>query len=145
MEESSLDSRVGYELSITAHLIQNTHNRSLQEHQLTRSQVKVLYLLRSFGIQTQSELQRQMHVQGSTMNGIIDSLSRKELIIKSESTIDRRRKLVELTPKGRELESAVIEATLQMERELTEGMSEAEIQHLLKIFRKMQQQLKGEE
>lgn len=145
MEHNNLENRVGFQLSMTAHLIQNKHNRSLTEYQLTRSQARVLYLLRSKGEQTQAQLQRQLHIQGSTMNGLIDSLNKHALILKQDSSEDRRRKQIGLTEKGESLEKSVSAATLQIEKELTEGLSEEELEHFLQTLIKMQQKLKEEE
>ncbi|SDO33184.1 MarR family winged helix-turn-helix transcriptional regulator [Alkalicoccus daliensis] len=141
MNNKRMEEAVGYQLSLTAHLIHNQHNRSLANRGLSRSLVRILYLLREDGPQSQTELQNKLRVQGSTMNGLIESLLKKNLIIKAESENDRRRKVIEITEAGREVESAVWKEMREMEEELTAGISEDQQQWLLETLKSMQQKL----
>lgn len=72
----------GYHITLTAHLLQNEHNRALGDLDVTPAQSKALYLLNRFGSQSQTELQDRMYIKGSTMNGIIDSLQKNTSFIK---------------------------------------------------------------
>ncbi|WP_187254608.1 MarR family winged helix-turn-helix transcriptional regulator [Alkalicoccus halolimnae] len=135
---------IGYQLGATAHLLHNEHNRSLAAHGLTRSQVKVLYLLQSYGLQSQAQLQKQLFIQGSTMNGLLESLLKSELVEKTASRSDRRQKLISLTEKGRTLEKTVWREAMQIEEKVTDFLSEEEKQYLLQTLKTMQGKLQKE-
>lgn len=135
---------VGYQLGLVAHLLHNKHNRSLAARGLTRSQVKVLSLLQRYGTQSQSELQKRMYIQPSTMNGILESLIKSGLIHKEESGKDRRQKMISLTNKGENLEEAVWQEALSTDQELTAFLTEEEQRRFLELLEGMKKRLRKE-
>lgn len=52
---------------------------------------------------TLSQLTKAVNLSGSTVNGIVDRLEKKELIVRQRSTEDRRKVYLLMTEKGREL------------------------------------------
>ncbi|WP_196493734.1 MarR family winged helix-turn-helix transcriptional regulator [Ornithinibacillus caprae] len=97
----NIEEKVGYQIGVVAHLFHNQYNEQLAKYDVTVAQARVLYLLVEQGPQSQGELQQQLYIKGSTMNGIIESLLNKQLIEKSESLHDKRSKMISLTEKGR--------------------------------------------
>jgi DNA-binding MarR family transcriptional regulator len=142
--ERNTEEIVGYQLGLVAHLLHNKHNRSLAAHGLTRSQVKVLSLLRRYGTQSQSELQKRLYIQPSTMNGILDSLTKSGLVEKQESGKDRRQKMISLTVEGEKLEEAVWQEALTTDEELTAFLSEEEQEQFLAVLQVMKERLQKE-
>ncbi|OIJ18105.1 MarR family transcriptional regulator [Anaerobacillus alkalidiazotrophicus] len=138
----NLDERVGYQIGVAAHLIQNTYNHKLSEYDLTVAQAKVLYMLVNYGEQLQSELQNRLFIKGSTMNGIIDSMLKKQLIEKNDSKTDRRSKIITLTEKGKILEEKLWLSTKAMEIELMKGFSNEEKQLLLAWLKRITENFK---
>ncbi|MBU9712842.1 MarR family winged helix-turn-helix transcriptional regulator [Evansella tamaricis] len=126
-----MDRRVGYQLGIVSHLLQNAYNNKLSEYGLTTSQAKVLYVLNKQGNMLQAEIQKYLYIQSSTMNGIMESMLKRELINKQDDKNDRRSKMISLTEKGRELEETFWEELSSLEMEITKGLSEEEQQLLL--------------
>ena len=70
---------------------------------LTVSQSYCLRSLYFHGPQTMSELAAELHVQLSTMTGVIDQLEAKRLVRREAHPEDRRSLRVDLTPKGKKL------------------------------------------
>ncbi|AOM84170.1 MarR family winged helix-turn-helix transcriptional regulator [Salisediminibacterium beveridgei] len=130
---------LGYQLSLTAHLLQNEHNRRLSELDMTGAQSKAIYLLKRFGRQSQTALQERMYIKGSTMNGIIDSLDKKALIEKSDSASDRRVKEISLTESGIHMEEQIWGAIKELEEKLTSGLTDQEKEKMLEMLHTIQE------
>ncbi|RNA66288.1 MarR family winged helix-turn-helix transcriptional regulator [Alteribacter keqinensis] len=133
-----MDQMVGYHVNLVSHFLKNRYNKNLSEIGLTVSQAKVLYHLVNHGAQTQSDLQKLLYVKGSTMNGIVESMLKQQLIIKKDSTEDRRTKVIELTEKGRAQEQKLWNVISQLDDDLTKGMSEEEQKLLISWLKKLQ-------
>lgn len=132
----------GYHITLTAHLLQNEHNRALGDLDVTPAQSKALYLLNRFGSQSQTELQDRMYIKGSTMNGIIESLQKKKLIHKEDSKTDRRVKVISLTPEGTRLEREIWTMLASLEERLMTGISPERKQELICTIEQLQDNLK---
>ena len=68
--------------------------------ELNLSQLKALFLLEYHGSMTVSELARRLEMGNSAASILIQQLVEQELVERSEDTLDRRRTLVRLTPRG---------------------------------------------
>ncbi|WP_026688522.1 MarR family winged helix-turn-helix transcriptional regulator [Alteribacter aurantiacus] len=132
------DQLVGHHVNLVSHFLKNRYNERLSELGLTMSQAKVLFILFDQGERTQSELQKMLYVKGSTMNGIVDSMLKQELIIKKDSTEDRRTKVIELTEKGRVNEQKIWRIINELEEDLTSEMSDEEQKLLISWLKKLQ-------
>ena len=130
-----MDQRVGYHIGVVGHLIQDLYNEKLSEYGLTSAQAKVIYILASHGDQQQAELQKRLFIKAPTMNGIVESMLKKQLIRKEEHETDRRSKTIILTEKGRELDERLWIELGKVEEVLTNGLSEEE-QKILIIWLK---------
>lgn len=124
------DDHVIYQIGTVAHFIQNNFNQKLAEFNLTVAQAKVLFNLVNYGNQPQSDLQQRLYVKASTMNGVIETLLKKQLIEKRDNRNDRRSKLIILTQKGKELEEKLWQESENMDKHLLKGFSMEE-KHLL--------------
>jgi DNA-binding MarR family transcriptional regulator len=79
------------------------HSRKLNnEFNITAPQMICLYALAKGGQMTQSELSKQVSMGTSSINGVIDRLEKKELVIRQRDTKDRRRVFVTITDDGKE-------------------------------------------
>ena len=80
------------------------HSRKLNnDFKITAPQMICLYSLDKGGQMTQSELSDQVSMGISTINGVIDRLEKKELVVRQRDTKDRRRVFVTVTETGKEL------------------------------------------
>ncbi|MFD2043115.1 MarR family winged helix-turn-helix transcriptional regulator [Ornithinibacillus salinisoli] len=125
--ERDIEEKVGYQIGVVAHLFHNQYNEQLAKYDVTVAQARVLYLLVEQGPQSQGELQQQLYIKGSTMNGIIESLLNKQLIEKSESVHDKRSKMISLTEKGRSIDQRLWNDMAGTEDCVLDGFSPEEI------------------
>ncbi|WP_216828507.1 MarR family winged helix-turn-helix transcriptional regulator [Alkalihalobacterium elongatum] len=139
--DRNIDERVGYHIGVVGHLIQNLYNEKLSKYGLTVAQAKVIFLLHANGDQLQSELQKSLLIKAPTMNGIIDSMLKKELIEKRDNENDRRSKMIILTEKGRVLEETLWNDIGLLEKELVTGLSKEEQSILIIWLKKLAQNL----
>ena len=84
--------------------------------------------------QMPSQLAETLHLDSSTVTGILSRLQDKGLIIRSFNTGDRRKVIVHLTDEGRALEKPVIEIIERLNHELTDGISEADMEVFHKVI-----------
>ncbi|MFD1019302.1 MarR family winged helix-turn-helix transcriptional regulator [Thalassobacillus hwangdonensis] len=132
-----IDHHLGYNINIISHLIKNIYNEKLSEFGLTTAQAKVLYFLSDCGAQTQSELQQRLYIKASSINGILDSLLKKELITKTSSAEDKRTKVIDISDKGKQLDNLVWNTILEIENMVSEGFSESERATIMRWLHKM--------
>ncbi|WP_181350184.1 MarR family winged helix-turn-helix transcriptional regulator [Thalassobacillus sp. CUG 92003] len=139
--ERNFQQKIGYNIHVISHFIQNIYNEKLAEYGLTMSQAKVIYFLAQSGEHTQTDLQNKLYIKPSSMNGILESLLKNALVEKRESPEDRRTKLIQLTEKGKNFDAHIWEVILGLEELIGEGFSTEEIQMLNAWLIKMKQNL----
>lgn len=144
MKREDLQKFLGYNTHLVSHMINNRYNERFRKQGLTHAQAKVIYLLANDGEQTQTQLQKKLYVQASSMNGIIDSLLRHGRIDKKTSSVDRRAKLITLTDKGHEFYEFIIQVIVETEDEMTAGLSAEDKRVVLPLLKKMQSNLTQE-
>lgn len=135
--ERNLDERIGYQTGVAAHLIRNHFNQKLSEYGVTPAQFKVLFQLSEHIELLQSDLQNKLFIKPSTMNGIIESMLKNNLIEKKESLVDRRSKTISLTGEGKQLEQKLWNVVGQLEEEAMAIFSNEEKQLFLTCLKKM--------
>jgi len=83
------------------------HSRKLNnDFNVTAPQMICLYCLVKGGQMTQSTLSKQVSMGMSTVNGVIDRLEKKGLVLRRRDTQDRRKVFVSVTAQGKELTKA---------------------------------------
>lgn len=139
MADRDIENYLGYHINVVSHFIQNTYNQKLAEYDISMSQAKVLFFLADKGEQAQSELQRRLYIKGSSMNGLIDSLEKKNLIEKRQSEEDRRTKLIQISETGQELETKLWAVIDEIEVDLCAGFNQEERQVIISWLKKMRE------
>ncbi|GAE34254.1 MarR family winged helix-turn-helix transcriptional regulator [Halalkalibacter akibai] len=132
-----IEELVGYQVGVVAHLMRNQFNDKLSEFGITQAQFKVFYELIEHEEMTQSELQTKLYIKASTMNGIIESMLKNELIEKKDSLIDKRSKRIKLTEKGKLLEKKIWLEVEKLEEETLNLFNEEEKQVFFSCLQKM--------
>jgi len=80
------------------------HSRKLNnDFQVTAPQLLCLYSLVKKGQMTQSALSKKLSMGISTINGVIDRLEKKDLVVRKRDTEDRRKVFVIVTKAGKDL------------------------------------------
>ncbi|HED31224.1 MAG TPA: MarR family transcriptional regulator [Prosthecochloris aestuarii] len=82
----------------------DVHSRKLyRECNITSPQIHCLHNLTQKGTQTLSSLARELHLSLSTVNGIIDRLESRGMVLRTRSTEDQRKVMIAITDEGRAL------------------------------------------
>ncbi len=82
------------------HAIDLHSRKLLSQCEVTAPQLVCLHMLAAEGRLTSRELAGKVHVNPSTLVGILDRLEAKELVSRQRDSDDRRAVFVELTPQG---------------------------------------------
>jgi DNA-binding MarR family transcriptional regulator len=82
----------------------DSHSHKLnEEFNITAAQLICLYSLANKGQMTQSQLAKEICMGMSTLNGIIDRLEHKKLVVRKRDEADRRKVFVNILPAGKDL------------------------------------------
>lgn len=82
-----------------AHLVQQVYGEVAREHDLTPQQAQLLCLLIG-GPVGMTELTRALHLEKSSLTGLVDRAERRGLVARVRDSRDRRACLIELTGEG---------------------------------------------
>jgi DNA-binding MarR family transcriptional regulator len=107
--ESSLDHNLGYILSRTANRLDLIFQRSINEegYPVTVHQWRILQELYDRDGLSQVELSKLLEKNGPNVTRILDVMGKNELITRSPDSHDRRKYLICLTEKGRDLKEKI--------------------------------------
>jgi DNA-binding MarR family transcriptional regulator len=92
---------------------------------------------------SQTTLKERLLVTGPTVTGLVDSLERRGLVRRRLDAVDRRRRLIEITPEGRSVAATFLPAVHAAERPWMACLSAAEQRTLLDFLGRIQRQLIG--
>ena len=115
----------------------------ISRYDVTPAQARVLlYLQRHGGRVHQRELADIIRVKPSTVNGVLDRMEEKGLVRRSISGRDARRRILTLTDKGEEEQTAFQQSYLDAEEAMVRGFSQEERETLLRLLDRVIQNLK---
>jgi len=116
----------------------------LREYDITRSELNILIVLyREEGV-SQQKFSEIYDLDKSTVTRTIDNLSGKGFVHREPSPQDRRKNLIKLTNKAKELKPQLITVLEKKEDCMTKGLSDGEKQVFRQIIKKMIYNLKEE-
>lgn len=127
-----LDDQIGYVL-----------RRATQRHlalfsdaipQVTTTQFAVLARLAQLGPQSQNALGRETAMDAATIKGVVDRLARQNLVTTTPDPEDRRRLIVALTAKGKELVAMLVPTALGVSTQTLSPLSTEEQRQLLSLL-----------
>lgn len=103
------------------------HSRKLNhDYKITTPQMMCLYSLAKGGAMTQTALARQVNMGVSTLNGVIDRLEAKGLVVRRRDVQDRRKVFVEVTEAGRSVTGSAPHLLQDRFSEALRGLPELE-------------------
>jgi DNA-binding MarR family transcriptional regulator len=132
----TLEDQVGF-------VLRQVHQRhtlifaSRMEHGLTPTQWAALAKLFEAGPCSQNLLGRLIAMDAATIKGVVDRLVRRKLTGTCPDPSNRRRRLVDLTPAGRELVRDLIPAAHQITQETLAPLSVGEREVFLTVLKKL--------
>lgn len=100
---------------------------------LTPGQMTVLYTLFKGDGLSITQLSRKVYLDNSTLTGLLDRLTRLNLIYREEQPGDRRTYVIYLTDEAKKLEEPIRQTMAAVAEKMLSGISEEE----LAVFRKV--------
>ena len=125
----NLDESLGYIMSRAARALLNRLNRNFVEagHDVTAEQWRILVHLWHQDGQRQQQLADTICQDKTSTTRLINGLEKRNLVVRIPDTIDRRQKLIYLTPKGKELQKDLIRLAQKTLDEAQQGIEPAHI------------------
>lgn len=121
-------------------------NRRLKPFGLNLSMRQVLVQLhRHADGLMQNELARKLGIEGPTLVRLLNQLEQKEWIARIDSTTDKRRKYVVLTPKANEQIQIIEKLSIELRALMMEGLEIAEMEAGLAVMLKIRDRIMQEE
>lgn len=117
-----------------SHALDALYDRYARTQGLTYTSLAILDILYHEGPRTQKEICEETFLPKQTVNSIISSFYRQELLVMTELPQDRRAKVVQLSEKGLELARSVIGLTDQAEESAFAELTASERKQVLNAF-----------
>ncbi len=86
----------------------------------------------------QKDLEFCIKVNKSTISEMLDNMEKNDLIKRVPSKLDSRKKIIVLTPRGREVDSKVSDTIKNYDKSLKEKLTQEELEQFFKIINKLQ-------
>lgn len=116
----------GYWIRKVVRAMNNLFDEKLLKYDLTSSQFSVLCQLWHKNGLTQKDIQEHLNLRAASVSGLVDTLSSKGLILRSQDSEDARVKRLYLTEKGLGLKNISSEIIKEIEAILAQGFSDDE-------------------
>ncbi len=137
---------VGFDIRVLSNLIYRKINQmSVQEgDSLTAHQDWVLhYLIRSEGRDVvQRDIEREFSIRRSTASRTLQLMEKNGYILREPVSYDARMKKLVITEKGKEARSRMQDRLDRFEAQLQNGISEEDLERLLRIVGQMEENIK---
>lgn len=104
---------------------------------LTPEQFLLIDLLWNQGPMSQQKIADQMQKDKNSVTKLVDALEKKELVVRSRDTRDRRSNIIVLTGKAETLKNGAKEAGISMLDNMLDGIDEEELKSFLATLSKM--------
>jgi DNA-binding MarR family transcriptional regulator len=127
----------GYLVNYLARLFARALYRRIAPHGVTRGQFPVLLVLWEREGATQAGLAERLAVEQPTMANTLKRMERDGLIERVPDPNDRRQALINLTPRGRELEEALTASAREANAAALAGLSPEERTQFLALARRV--------
>lgn len=132
-----LTNYVGYCLSKIALRLRSNFDARIQQFGLVAPQYAMMLVLKIDGAMTQIELGSYMAIDKATMVRLIDGLEEQGYVQRSQHATDRRAKMLEVTPKGRQICAKLEKQRIEAEDEFLKPLAPAEQAALREIVKKL--------
>ncbi|MDT0347597.1 MarR family winged helix-turn-helix transcriptional regulator [Streptomyces litchfieldiae] len=126
--------RVSFALAHSGRLVETEIRRALAERGLRLSHAHVLGVLAARERLSQQALIEELKVDPSVLVTLLNTLEDDGLIARQRDPADRRRHVVEISPRGVELVAEVDSAVRAVEDRLFDGLDEREVAVLHRLL-----------
>src|SRR3954470_14890186 len=131
-----LDS-LGYQIGLLSRLFDRRLQEVLREQGVAPGQFAPLVMLFEQDGLTQAELCRRINVEQPTMANTLQRMERDGLIKRKEDAADKRRVLVYLTPRAREMQAKVMESARAVSNQTVAGLSVGDQDDMFRLVARM--------
>lgn len=136
-----LDS-LGYQIGLLSRLFDRRLQEVLKEQGVAPGQFAPLVMLFEQDGLTQAELCRRINVEQPTMANTLERMERDGLIKRKADTEDKRRALVHLTPRARDMREAVMENARAVAGRAVQRLSPADQDDMFRLLSRMVENLR---
>ena len=114
--------------------------------QLTPVQIVVIkYLIKNKNsIVYQKDIEKKLGLRKSTVSGILGTMIKNGIIIRTDSSSDLRSKEIRLTETGYKLDKAMKKRAIEFEKILQNNISKEELEIFYKVTKQIQKNLEGD-
>ncbi|WP_019553774.1 MarR family winged helix-turn-helix transcriptional regulator [Propionispira raffinosivorans] len=143
MLKKPYEQELGHYIQKSAHLITLISNERLEEIGLTLSQMRLLRCLWNRNALMQKQLQEELLIKASSVNGLVEQLLKKNLVQRQIHPVDARKVQICLTEQGRSLQQKSEALFADFEKTVSANLNVEEkramMQYLEGIFQKLLQ------
>ncbi|WP_312280411.1 MarR family transcriptional regulator [Oscillibacter sp.] len=133
---------LGRSIGCASHLFRERADARMAKYDVTPLQAHVMvHLAHQGGKSTQQALGEHLRVKPSTVNGIVDRMVERELIVRSADEADARRRLVALTQTGQARLEQLHQEMRETERLLESAFTAEELAQFYALVNRMIQNL----
>ena len=133
--EYDFEESLGYWIVLSSQAFQKALNDELAPHGVTYRQSQVLGWLALEGELSQVELASRMMIEPATLVGVLDRMERDQLISRSSTLVDRRRKVIRVNERAVEVWSKVATCARRVRAQAALGLSERQLRTLKKTLK----------
>lgn len=125
---------LGYQVNLAARLFARALGAQVEPLGLAPGQFPVLLALWEREERTQGELSRLVQVEQPTMANTLTRMERDGLIQRKPDPLDRRRMVIRLTDKGREMEAPAVQAAQSINARAMDSLTPRERHELRRML-----------
>jgi len=129
-----LDAILGFHIRLAHGAVYRHFTDTFSDLDLTQKQVSVLWLIDDHPEIAQADIGRRLQIDRATIMGIINRLQKRGYVERGDSTLDKRRQTLHLTPAGHEALVGARECILTHERWLKDRFTAKEVKTLIALL-----------
>jgi DNA-binding MarR family transcriptional regulator len=132
---------LGYQIGLLSRLYDRHLQDALKEFGVAPGQFAPLVMLFEQDGLTQADLCRRINVEQPTMANTLARMERDGLIKRKSDTADKRRTLVYLAPKAKDVQNKIKNAVRDVSHHTLDGLSAAEQDEVFRLLSRMAENL----
>lgn len=141
--ETKHNSLLGYLVYDAQRSITKSLETTLKPYDITPGQWNLINQLDRAGELSQKELAQVTQKEQATITRYLDTLERKDLVVRKRHQSDRRAHVVSITDKARELIKTVMPLTVNTANRLIEGIKQEDIDKFVTVLANLKKNAEG--
>lgn len=141
--ETKHNSLLGYLVYDAQRSITKSLETTLKPYDITPGQWNLINQLDRAGELSQKELAQVTQKEQATITRYLDTLERKDLVVRKRHQSDRRAHVVSITDKARELIKTVMPLTVNTANRLIEGIKQEDLDKFVTVLANLKKNAEG--